>query len=73
VREPSEHALDAIEGSRLVPLGQLASRLGEIPRDRPIAAYCAVGMRSAKAAKLLRDKGFQAVSLKGGMTAWRAQ
>lgn len=73
VREPDEHALDAIEGSRLVPLGQLASRLAEIPRDRPIAAYCAVGMRSAKAAKLLRDKGFQAVSLKGGMAAWRGR
>ncbi|MBA3950068.1 MAG: molybdopterin-synthase adenylyltransferase MoeB [Acidobacteria bacterium] len=73
VREPGEHAIDAIEGSRLIPLGELASRLGEIPRDRAIAAYCAAGMRSAKAAKLLRDKGFQAVSLKGGMAAWRGR
>ncbi len=71
VREPSEHALDAIEGSRLIPLGQLGSRLGELPSDLPIATYCAAGMRSAKAAKMLRDKGFQAVSLKGGMAAWR--
>ena len=73
VREPGEHAVDAIEGSRLVPLGQLASRLGEIPRDRPIAAYCAAGMRSAKAAKMLRDKGFQAVSLRGGIAAFRGK
>lgn len=72
VREPHEHALDAIEGSRLVPLGQLGSRLDELPRDRPIVAHCAKGGRSAKAAKLLRDKGFQAVSLKGGMAAWRS-
>ena len=71
VREPSEHAIDAIEGSHLVPLGQLGARVGEIPNDRPIAAYCAAGMRSAKAAKLLRDKGFQAVSLKGGIAAFR--
>ena len=71
VREPSEHAVDAIDGSRLVPLGELGRRLDELPRDRPIAAYCAVGMRSMKAAKLLKDKGFQAVSLKGGMAAWR--
>ncbi len=71
VREPHEHALNAIDGSRLVPLGELASRLDELPRDRPIVAHCAVGMRSEKAAKLLREKGFQAVSLKGGMTAWR--
>jgi adenylyltransferase/sulfurtransferase len=71
VREPSEHAVDAIDGSRLVPLGELGRRLNELPRDRPIAAYCAVGMRSMKAAKLLRDKGFQAVSLEGGIAAWR--
>jgi adenylyltransferase/sulfurtransferase len=71
VREPHEHALEAIDGSRLVPLGQLGSRLDELPRDRPIVAHCAVGQRSLKAAKMLRDKGFQAVSLKGGMTAWR--
>lgn len=73
VREPGEHALDRIDGSRLVPLCELGSRLAEIPRDRPIAAYCALGMRSSKAAKLLRDKGFQAVSLKGGIAAWRAR
>ncbi len=73
VREPGEHAIDAIEGSRLVPLGQLASHIEQIPRDRPIAAYCAAGMRSAKAAKMLRDKGFQAVSLKGGIAAWRGR
>ena len=71
VRDPSEHATGAIEGSRLVPLAELGSRLGELPRDRPIAAYCAAGVRSAKAAKMLREKGFQAVSLKGGMAAWR--
>jgi adenylyltransferase/sulfurtransferase len=71
VREPSEHALGAIEGSRLIPLGELGGRLDDLPRDRPIAAYCAAGMRSGKAAKLLRDKGFQAVSLAGGIAAWR--
>ena len=71
VREPSEHAAGAIDGSRLVPLAQLAARLDELPKDRPIAAYCAAGVRSAKAAKMLREKGFQAVSLKGGIAAWR--
>jgi adenylyltransferase/sulfurtransferase len=71
VREPSEHATGAIEGSRLVPLAELGARLQELPKDRPIAAYCAAGVRSAKAAKMLKDKGFQAVSLKGGIAAWR--
>ena len=73
VREPHEHALDAIDGSRLVPLGDLGKRLGELPKDRPIVAHCQSGMRSAKAAKMLRDKGFQAVSLKGGIAAWRGR
>jgi adenylyltransferase/sulfurtransferase len=73
VREPHEHAADAIEGSRLVPLGELGSRLKELPSDRPIVAHCQAGVRSAKAAKLLRDKGFQAVSLKGGIAAWRGR
>ena len=71
VREPHEHAMESIDGSRLVPLGQLGNRLDELPRDRPIVAHCAIGKRSARAAKLLRDKGFQAVSLRGGMAAWR--
>jgi len=71
VREPGEHAIEAIDGDRLVPLGQLAGRLDDLPRDRPVVTYCAVGARSARAAKLLRDKGFQAVSLKGGIAAWR--
>lgn len=71
VREPHEHAMESIDGSRLLPLGQLGSRLDELPRDRPIVAHCAVGQRSLRAAKLLRDKGFQAVSLRGGIAAWR--
>ena len=71
VREPHEHALGAIDGSKLIPLGQLGARLDELPKDRPIAAYCAAGVRSAKAAKMLREKGFQAVSLTGGIAAWR--
>ncbi|MEX2273738.1 MAG: molybdopterin-synthase adenylyltransferase MoeB [Vicinamibacterales bacterium] len=73
VREPHEHALDAIEGSHLVPLGELDRRAAELPTDRPIVAHCQAGIRSAKAAKLLRDKGFQAVSLKGGIAAWRGK
>jgi adenylyltransferase/sulfurtransferase len=73
VREPHEHATDSIESSRLVPLGELGRRLGELPSDRPIVAHCQAGVRSAKAAKLLRDKGFQAVSLKGGIAAWRGR
>ncbi|MDQ3071503.1 MAG: molybdopterin-synthase adenylyltransferase MoeB [Acidobacteriota bacterium] len=71
VREPHEHALGAIDGSRLIPLGQLPQRMDELPRNLPIVVHCQTGVRSAKASKLLRDKGLQAISLQGGIVAWR--
>lgn len=71
VREPHEHALGALPDARLIPLGDLPARLDELPRDRPVVAHCQTGVRSLKAAKLLHEKGFQAVSLRGGIAAWR--
>lgn len=71
VRDPQEHALGAVDGARLIPLADLPARLDELPRDRPIVTHCQTGVRSLKASKLLKEKGFQAVSLKGGFAAWR--
>jgi adenylyltransferase/sulfurtransferase len=72
VREAREHAAGAIEGSLLIPLGQLASRAGGLPNDRPIVAYCQSGGRSARAVALLRDLGREAHNLTGGYVGWRA-
>jgi adenylyltransferase/sulfurtransferase len=71
VREPSEHSSARIEGSMLIPLGSLASRLDELPEDRPLVVHCQSGGRSARAVQLLRSKGFEAYNLTGGIMAWQ--
>jgi adenylyltransferase/sulfurtransferase len=71
VRQPAEHALDAIPGSLLVPLGTLAT--ADLPLDQPIILHCARGARSAQALRLLRDRGYTQIShLDGGIAAWNA-
>ncbi len=71
VRQPSEYEQAHLPGARLIPLPELTDRLGEIPKDRPVLVYCAVGGRSATAAQLLSGQGFGKVhSLKGGIRAW---
>ena len=71
VREPGEHALDAIDGDRLVPLGQLANRLEELPRDRPIITYCATGVRSSVTYFALRQLGYEDVGVfTGSFVEW---
>jgi sulfur-carrier protein adenylyltransferase/sulfurtransferase len=71
VREAFEVALCRLSGSRTIPLGEITTRLDELPRDRPILVHCHHGARSLQAAKMLRAKGFAgAVSLRGGIHAW---
>jgi sulfur-carrier protein adenylyltransferase/sulfurtransferase len=73
VREPSEHARARIEGARLLPLGQLEARLGELDawRTRRVVVHCHHGGRSAHACLVLREHGFQRVeNLAGGIDAW---
>jgi sulfur-carrier protein adenylyltransferase/sulfurtransferase len=71
VREPSEHAESRIEGSVLIPLGELPGRMGELDPTREIVVHCRSGGRSARAVAFLREKGFSgAVNLAGGITSW---
>jgi adenylyltransferase/sulfurtransferase len=73
VREPHEFEKARISGSRLIPLGQLGARLGEIAdwRQRRIVAHCHKGGRSARACAQLREAGFANVAnLSGGIDAW---
>jgi adenylyltransferase/sulfurtransferase len=73
VREPEERALCAIEGSRLVPLGELAARLGELDSTKDTVLQCRTGKRSAKAIELLVQAGFSNArlwNLEGGIDAW---
>ncbi|RMF41614.1 MAG: rhodanese-like domain-containing protein [Anaerolineae bacterium] len=62
------HAPNAI----LIPLDELPNRLSELPKDAEIVVICRSGNRSAVATDILRQNGFNATSVAGGMNAWRA-
>jgi len=71
VREPEEFASGHIPGAKLIPLGQLPERLGEVDRTRDAVIVCRSGGRSSKACELLASRGFDRVhNLMGGMLQW---
>jgi adenylyltransferase/sulfurtransferase len=72
VREPSEYEIARIPGARLIPLGQIVSRVNEIDPSRETVMHCKAGVRSAKAIEALKRTGFSGrlFNLKGGITAW---
>lgn len=71
VRTPQEWELARLPGATLVPLAQLASRLGEFDPAVPTVVYCHVGGRSAAAVRFLRGQGFDRIAnLSGGIEAW---
>ncbi len=70
VREPHEYQICNL-GGYLIPLGDLAKRVGELDSSREIVAHCKMGGRSAKAVAFLKQAGFTKVqNLTGGITAW---
>lgn len=72
VREPFEYQISNIEGT-LIPIDQLSGRLDEIEdkQNEEVIVMCRSGSRSAKATKLLQEKGFSNVkNLKGGVNEW---
>ena len=66
VRTPKEHAEGHLPGAVNIPVDDLRGRLGELPRDRRILAYCQVGMRGYIATRILLQKGFDVANLGGG-------
>ncbi len=73
VREPQEYAEYHL-GGYLIPLGQLADRLAELPKDKHLVVHCKLGGRSQRACELLRAAGFtQVQNLTGGIMAWIAE
>ena len=70
VREPEEWQAEHAPAAVLIPMGQVRSRQGELPRDRRIVVVCRSGGRSVAVTELLRASGFDAVNLAGGMCAW---
>lgn len=73
VRNTSERQIRHVYGSLHVPLPELHRRLNEIPKDRPVAIYCASGYRSQMAVSYLRSKGWKRVStIDAGENEWAA-
>lgn len=70
VRQPEEYRSGHIPGAKLLPLGDLRSRMNELPKDREILVVCHSGNRSLSATRQLVSAGFNAVNLRGGMIAW---
>ncbi|MBI1822863.1 MAG: rhodanese [Nitrospirae bacterium] len=71
VREPWEYQTAKIEGSVLIPLGQLEKRKDELDPEMKIVCLCHMGVRSFKAMKYLQSCGFKNVkNMAGGIEAW---
>ena len=71
VREPNEYQINRIQGSQLIPLGDVPQRYQELDKNDEIVVQCKMGSRSAKAADFLRSVGFTKVlNLKGGILDW---
>lgn len=70
VRQPEEFRAGHIPGSKLIPLGELRSRMDELPKNQEILVVCRSGNRSLSATRQLASAGFSAVNLRGGMNAW---
>lgn len=71
VREPQEYDLHQM-GGHLIPLGELAQKIDEIPRDQPVVVHCKSGARSASAIRQLQQLGSfkDLYNLEGGILAW---
>jgi rhodanese-related sulfurtransferase len=71
VRTAGEFAAAHLPGAMNVPVQVLEERLGELGhKERPVVLYCASGIRSATAARLLKAAGFHDVHDLGGMSRW---
>lgn len=73
VREPDELAELAYDVKEIknIPLGELETRIGEVPKDKQVIVVCRSGGRSSNAYELLKSKGFENIAnMEGGMNAW---
>ena len=70
VREPGEYVEGHVPGARLIPMGQLSSRLDELDRSGTVYVVCASGNRSGAMTDFLRQAGYDAINVAGGTGGW---
>ncbi|WP_084468503.1 rhodanese-like domain-containing protein [Actinokineospora inagensis] len=73
VREHDEWDAGHAPGALHIPMGDLVSRLGELPADSTVYVVCRSGGRSARVTQYLNANGWDAVNVEGGMQLWSAQ
>ncbi len=72
VRTPGEYLQLRLAGATLIPIDQFLARAREVPKDRPVLVYCAVGSRSSQVANYLASQGYpQVYNLTGGIWGWQ--
>jgi len=73
VRTPDEFSLGSLPGAVNIPLDELRDRIAELPKDKMIYTFCAVGLRGYLAYRILTQHGFDKVrNLSGGLKTYRA-
>lgn len=72
VRENEEWNAGHAPAATHIALGELPNRLGDVSKEEPLYVVCRSGGRSARAVAYLRETGFDAVNVEGGMQAWGA-
>lgn len=71
VRTPEEYRQAHLKGAVLIPINEVERRLAEVPRNRPVIIYCAVGSRSNAVAGFLAGKGYGEVfNMSDGIVGW---
>ena len=71
VRTPQERQQGYIAGSVLIPIDQIEKRIAEVPKNRPVIVYCAVGSRSRSVAQALARNGYPEVyNMRDGIFGW---
>ena len=71
VRTPQEFSQARLSGAVLIPIGEFQRRINEVPKNKPILVYCAVGSRSKPVADFLTQRGYKEVyHMADGIVGW---
>jgi len=72
VRQPHEYEFAKIPTAKLIPMGEIMSRIAELDPSREAIIHCHAGGRSARVIQALRQSGYEGelTNLAGGITAW---